>query len=106
MYIVRVIAWPVNGGMDHHVTGPIANHLDIAFNNCILVLGSNSGEGLRLILGDAILMETACTVDPIIAVVVLDSHTSKIPTHKLSLAHDSLACSQAWLIFRLEAVSV
>jgi hypothetical protein len=52
--------------MDHHVTGSIANSLDIAFSNCILVLGSNSGEGLRLILGDAILTKNAFIVDPIL----------------------------------------
>jgi hypothetical protein len=92
--------------MDHHVTGPIGNHLDIAFINCISVLGSNSGEGPRLILGDAILTKNACIVDPIIAVVVFDSHTSKIPTHlfKLGLAHDSLACSHACLPFNIDKI--
>jgi hypothetical protein len=92
--------------MDHHVTGPIANRLDIAFSNCILVLGSNSGERLRLILGDAILTKSACIVDPIIAVVVLDSHTSKIPTHlfESGLAHDSLTCSHACLTFNIDKI--
>jgi hypothetical protein len=105
-YIVRAIAWPVNCGMDHHVTGPIANCLDIAFSNCILVLGSNPREGLRLILGDAILTKNACIVDPIIAVVDLDSHTSKIPTHlfKSGLAHDRLACSHACLTFNIDKI--
>jgi hypothetical protein len=92
--------------MDHHVTDPIANLLDIAFSNYILVLGFNPGEGLRLILGDAILTKDACILDPFIAVVVHDSHTSKIPTHlfKPGLAHDSLTCSHACLTFNIDKI--
>jgi hypothetical protein len=69
--------------MDHNVMGPLANHLDIAFSNCILVLGSNPGEGLGLVLGDAIFTEHACIVDSIIAVIGPDGYTGKIPTHLL-----------------------
>ncbi len=38
--------------------------------------------------------------------VVLDSHTSKIPTHlfKSGLAHDSLACSHACLTFNMDKI--
>jgi hypothetical protein len=39
-------------------------------------------------------------------VVVLDSHTSKIPTHlfKSGLAHDSLTCSHACLTFNIDKI--
>ncbi len=59
-----------------------------------------------MILGDAILTKNACIVDPIIAVVVLDSNTSKIPTHlfKSCLAHGSLACSRACLTFNIDKI--
>jgi hypothetical protein len=69
--------------MDHHVMSPIANCLDIAFSNCILVLGSNPREGLGLVLRDAIFTEHACTLDSSIAVIGPDGYTGKIPTHLL-----------------------
>ena len=58
--------------VDHHMACPITYGLNIALSDCILMLGTNTGEGLGLVLGDAVIAEHACIIDTIFTVEVLD----------------------------------
>ncbi len=90
----------------HHVACPITYGLNIALSDGILMLGTNTGEGLGLVLGDTVITEHACIIDTIVAVEVLDRNSCQVPTQlfKTCLSHHSLACSHARLAFHIHII--
>jgi hypothetical protein len=59
-------------GMNHHCSCTVDNGLDRAFGAAIHVFGSNAGVGIRLVLGEEVVLEFVGGEDAVIGVIGFD----------------------------------
>ena len=104
--VVGTITGPVHCRMYHHVASPIAYGLNVALSDCILMFCTYTREGLRLVLGDAVITKHARIIHTIVAVEVLDGNSSQVHTYlfKSCFAHHCLACTHACLAFHIDKI--